>query len=108
MVNPGAFQKSRKDFLLAQKVTYAQAVAGGFMRDCVADIQRRYFKRYPIDYPHEQEPTPEMILGVNDDAPDPEYPVPDSTIMAEDEYKLAEEAFQKRRKAVGYRKEVCT
>jgi hypothetical protein len=48
----------------------------------------RYFKHYPIDYPHEQEPMPEMTLGVNDDAPDPEYPVPDPTIMAEDEYKV--------------------
>ena len=103
MVNPGAFQNSRKDFLVAQKPAYAQAVAGGFMRDCVADIQRRYFKRYPIDYPHEQEPTSEMTSGVNDDAPDPEPPMPDPTA---DEYELAEEAFQKRCTAVGYRKEV--
>jgi hypothetical protein len=106
MVNPGAFQKSRKDFLLAQNAAYAQAVAGGFMRDCVADIQRRYFKRFPIDYPHEHEPTSEMTSGVNDDAPEPELPVLDPTLMAEDEFELAEEAFKKRRTAVAYRKEV--
>jgi len=95
MVNPGAFQKSHKDFLLTQKVAYVQGVAGGFMHNCVTDIQCHYFKCYPIDYPHEQELMPKMTLGVNDDIPDPEHPMPDSTIMAEDEYKLAEEAFQK-------------
>lgn len=106
-MNPGAFQISCKDFLLAQKAAYAQAVAGRFMRDCIADIQCRYFKCYPIDYPHEQEPTSDMMLGVNDDAAEPEPPMPDPTIMTEDEYKLAEEAFEKRCLAVRYWKEVC-
>ena len=55
MVNPGAFQNSHKEFLVVQKPAYAQAGAGGFMHDCIADIQRCYFKCYPIDYPHEQE-----------------------------------------------------
>jgi hypothetical protein len=95
MVNLGTFQKSRKDFLLEQKAAYAQVVAGGFMHNCVANIQRRYFKCYPIDYPHEQEPTSKMTLGVNDDAPEPEPSVSDPTILDEDEYKLVEEAFQK-------------
>ena len=104
MVNPGAFQNSCKDFLVAQKPAYVQAVAGEFMRDCVTDIQRHYFKCYLIDYPHEQEPTSKMTSGVNDDAPDPEPPMPDPTA---DDYELAEEAFQKRHMADGYRKEVC-
>ncbi|KIJ89735.1 hypothetical protein K443DRAFT_15828 [Laccaria amethystina LaAM-08-1] len=46
-----------------------------------------------------------MTSGVNDDAPEPELPVLDPTLMAEDEFELAEEAFKKRRTAVAYRKE---
>jgi hypothetical protein len=107
MVNPGAFQKYHKEFLLMQKAVYAQAVAGGFMHDCVADIQCHYFKCYPIDYPHNQEPISKMTLGVNDDAPEPEHPMLDSTIMSEDEYKLVEEVFQKRCVVVRNQKEVC-
>jgi hypothetical protein len=95
MVNPGIFPKSCKDFLLAEKAAYMHAITGGFLCNCIVDIQCRYFKHYPIDYPHEQEPMPKMTLGVNDDTPDPEYPMPDPTIMAEDEYKVMEEAFQK-------------
>ncbi|KAF8239848.1 hypothetical protein L208DRAFT_1057872, partial [Tricholoma matsutake] len=72
MVNPGAFQKSCKVFLLTEKAAYAQAIAGGFMHDCIADIQCCYFKCFSIGYAHEQEPTPKMILGVNDNAPKPE------------------------------------
>jgi len=44
MVNPGAFQGTRLTFLVDQQPAYAATVAGNYVSDCVADIQRRYFK----------------------------------------------------------------
>jgi hypothetical protein len=72
MVNPGAFSGTRKNFLEAQSDVYAIAVAENHVADTVADIQRRYFKRYPLTLPHDQEPTAEWLATVDDDAPDPE------------------------------------
>ena len=46
MVNPGVFHGLRKDFLAGEKVTYTDAIAGGYEKDAVADIQRRFFKRF--------------------------------------------------------------
>ncbi|KAF9551577.1 hypothetical protein CPC08DRAFT_647562 [Agrocybe pediades] len=63
MVNPGTFKGSRKEFLLAQKQAYSDAVKQGTVADVVADIQRQYFKRYPIELPHEQEPSPEAFTS---------------------------------------------
>ncbi|KAF9548608.1 hypothetical protein CPC08DRAFT_593621, partial [Agrocybe pediades] len=74
MVNPGAFQGSRREFLLSQKPYYSNAVVEGYAADAIAVIQRRYFKRYPIDLPHEEEPSPETLAIVDDDAPEHEQP----------------------------------
>lgn len=72
MVNPGSFSGRRKAFLDAQKETYAAAVAAGHINDTVADIQRRYFKRFPVTLLHSEEPSEEYLAAVDDDAPDPE------------------------------------
>lgn len=72
MVNPGSFQGSRKEFLLSQKAAYSAGVAGGYATDALALIQHHYFKRYPIDLPHEQEPDAEALASIDYDAPDVE------------------------------------
>ena len=93
MVNPGAFRGSRYEFLREQKPTYAAAVADNCAADCLVEIQRRYFKRYPIDLEHNKEPSREHLDAVNDNAPDPEKPCPDPDAMSEEDYQLAMEAF---------------
>jgi hypothetical protein len=107
MVNPGSFFGSHKDFLLTEKPTYAQAVTGGHTHDGITDIQWPYFKCFPVDYPHDQEPTPEMVAGVDNNTPESEYVVPDPEVMGEDEYETAQKTFQERCKAVAFWKEVC-
>jgi hypothetical protein len=77
MVHPGAFLGSRKDFLTGEKSNFRAAVLGGFAKDTIADIQRRYFKRFPIDLPHSEEPSAEYLASINDSEPDPEPSVPE-------------------------------
>lgn len=76
MPNPGSFPGSRGEFLKEQRERYAQAVVDGNINDVVTEIQRRYFKRYPINLPHEEEPSQEWLSQVDDDAPDPEITPP--------------------------------
>ncbi len=77
MVNPGTFIGLRKEFLDSQKDIYAAAVKGNHVADTVADIQRRYFKRFPVTLSHTVEPTKESLAAVDDDAPDDEMKPPD-------------------------------
>ena len=72
MVNPGAFQGSQKEFLLSQKPAYKVGVLGGYTADALSQIQCKYFKRYPIDLPHQEEPSVEWLAAVDDDTPDVE------------------------------------
>ena len=72
MVNPGAFQGSQKEFLLSQKPAYKVGVLGGYAADALSQIQCKYFKRYPIDLPHQEEPSVEWLAAVDDDTPDVE------------------------------------
>lgn len=76
MPNPGNYRGSRGDFLKAQREIYTQAVKDGNINDVVTDIQRRYFKRYPITLPHKEEPSQEWLDQVDDDAPDAEIAAP--------------------------------
>lgn len=77
MVNPGTFIGLRKEYLDSQKDVYAAAVKGKHVADTVADIQRRYFKRFPITLSHSVEPSKESLDAVDDDAPDPELKPPE-------------------------------
>jgi len=106
MVNPGAFHGSRKEFLLGERPAYSIAVEGGYAADALALIQRRYFKRYPIDLPHTVEPSSEFSAQVDDDAPDVEIPEPDQHSMTEEEFRTALDRLVERRKLVAYRKAV--
>lgn len=106
MVNPGAFQGSRKEFLISKKSEYREAVKGGYAADALASIQRQYLKRYPIDFPHDQEPAPEVLDAVNDDSPEQDFEAPDSSTMSKEEYTLALENLEQRRKLLLFRKAV--
>ena len=100
MVNPGAFQGSRKEFLLGERSSYSAAVDGGYAADALALIQRRYFKRYPVELPHTVEPSPDFLAAVDDDAPDDDIPMPDQDQMTEEEYQAAIDQLTERQKLV--------
>ena len=44
----------------------------GVTADVPATIQRQYFKRYLVDFPHDEEPAAEVLAAVDDDLPDQE------------------------------------
>ena len=106
MVNPGAFVGSRFEFLKGEKQAYADAVAQGYVRDALATISRRYFKRYPIDLPHGEEPTEEYLVSVDDDAVCPEDLPLDQNDMAEDAYLAEKCRREKVAELVDYRQGV--
>lgn len=106
MPPPGAFQGSRKKFLEEAKEAYAAAVEGGYVRDEIAQLWRRYFKRFPIDLPHDEEPSPEHLDAVNDDAPDEEVLPPDPETLSPDDYQTKLDAYEWRRRLIVFRKAV--
>jgi len=106
MVNPGAFQGSRKEFLLGERPSYSAGVAGGYAADALALIQRRYFKRYPLDLPHTSEPSAEFLAAVDDDAADVDITEPDQDRMSDEEYEAAINRLAERQKLFSYRKAV--
>ena len=106
MVNPGSFKGSRKEFLLAQADLFADAVIHSHVLDTIADIQRRYFKRYPPSLPHDEEPTSEWLAAVDDNAPDHEILPPCRDEMDEMEYNQALARYTEMLSIIQYRKDV--
>lgn len=105
MVNPGAFLGSRFDFLIGEKAVYAAAVKEGYAADMLARIQAKYFWCYPVDLPHNEEPTQDFLAAVNDNTPDPELPVighdlSDDGLQQELARRAERRATIKKRKAV--------
>lgn len=107
MVNPGAFRGVRYAFLVEQKPLYANAVTGGHVADCLSDIQRRYFKRFPVDSPHDVDPPVAFLESVRDDEADPEPTAPDEDSMLPQEYRAAVKEFRSRQALIAARKDVC-
>ena len=106
MPNRGAFLGSRLDFMRAQNSLYAAAVVANTKDECVADIQRRYFKHYPIDLEHNVEPTLEFLDSVDDDEADPEVVAPDPDLLSPEEFKEAMDVFAVRQEQLVFRKKV--
>lgn len=46
MPHPGAFKGLRKEFLMNEKQTYA---VGVYAANALANIQRRFFKHFPLE-----------------------------------------------------------
>ena len=106
MVNPGAFRGSRKEFLMGKKAAYSAGMAGGYGVDALTLIQRRYFKRYPVDLPHHEEPTAEHLAAVDDDAPEPEPEEPNPETMTNEECEAATKKLDRRQTILKFRKAV--
>jgi len=73
----------------------------------LAIIQRRYFKRFPVDL-DDVEPSAESLKAVNDDDPDPERVAPDRDTLNDEEYAATLEEVEQRRRVFSYRKAVRT
>jgi hypothetical protein len=106
MVNPGAFQGMCRTFLIEQKPLFSAAVSGNYAADCLADIQCRYFKCYPVDLDHDTEPSPEHLSAVDDNVADPEPQITDPDSIPEDEYLQIKNDFDARRKIIEFQREV--
>lgn len=106
MVNPGAFQGMRHVFLQSQKSAYAHAVLQDMAADRIADIQRMFFKRFPLDLDESEEPSDETMAAVDDDAPDPEPLAPNEDLLSPEAFVLAVKAFQARTDLVTFRRAV--
>ena len=94
--------------MLGEKLAYSEGVKGGFAADALAIIQRRYFKRFPIDLDHDHEPSTESLEAVDDDEPDPDRAEPDRETMNDEEYAAALEEVEERRRSLIYRKAVSS
>lgn len=106
MVNPGTFRGTRKAFLAGELPLYAAAVDGGYAGDGVALITRRYFKRYPVELPLDEEPSPEHLATVDDEAIEPDEPPLDHTELSLDEFIQQGIAREKRAALIDYRQAV--
>ena len=109
MVNPGTFQGSWKEFLLGERASYSAGVARGYAADALAliqVIQRRYFKRYPLDLPHTIEPSAEFLAAIDDDATEVDVTEPDQDHMSNEEYAEAINRLAECQKLFSYRKAV--
>lgn len=106
MVNPGAFQGARRAFLLTQKSEYATAVVMNMHASCIADIQRRFFKRFPLGMDEADEPSEDFLAAVDDDVADPEPPAPDEDILLAEEYAEAVREFETRSELLIFRRKV--
>lgn len=106
MVNPGIFHGGRLAFLMAEKERYCRAVDSDSKRDELANIQRRFFKRFPVELPLTEEPSPEHLASVDDDAPDPEILEPDRERLSPEEYEKEMAKLEDRKELLKKRKGV--
>jgi len=89
MVHPRAFKGLCKDFLMGEKADFAAAIEEGYTRDALTHIQRRFFKRFPLDLAEGVEPSPEHLATLDDDKPDDEPEEPDKQVMMAERYNEA-------------------
>jgi len=89
-----------------EKAAYAAGVLGGYAGDALINIQRRYFRRFPVDLPHDQEPTVEFLASVNDNAPDHEESAVNFDNLTTEVLELTMARAKERRKLVDFRKAV--
>ncbi|PBK59165.1 hypothetical protein ARMSODRAFT_1027662 [Armillaria solidipes] len=105
MVNPGAFKGSRREFLMQEVEGYIKAVEEGRAAEFIADVVRRYLKRYPLSLEHNVEPSQEHLAAVDDHAPDPEVVMPNEDELTFEEYEKVQLKFIEDQKDLKFRSE---
>lgn len=89
------FSDKHRAFLESKKAEFAAAVENKHISETLAVIFRQFFKRFPIDLDDDQEPSDEMLAGVDDSAADPDIEEP-SESLGPDEYAAAVDASKAR------------
>jgi len=74
----------------------------------VPTSERRYFKRFLITMPDDQEPDSEALASVDDSEPDVEFAAPEEHQMSPEDYIVALKEFAKRQKDITFKKGVST
>jgi len=106
MVNPGVFIGSRFAFFVGEKADYKAGVEGGYAADALSKIQSRYFRRYPVELPLDEEPSDEFTNAVDDDKADIEQEWPDPEKLTTEEYEAELERLKKHADLLAVRKGV--
>lgn len=106
MLARAAFSGLRLQFMEEQLEGYATAVVESRDNDFVLDVQRRYFKRFPLSLSHDVEPSQESLDSVNDNTSDPELQEPNQKDMSDEEYKDAKSIFDHNCALLHFRKDV--
>ncbi|PPQ86393.1 hypothetical protein CVT25_003472 [Psilocybe cyanescens] len=96
MPNPGNFHGSQLKFLLGKKPAYELTAATRPGAEAILNIQRQYFKRYPIELLLNVELTAEFLANVDDDAADVDIQEPDIDKLMPEEYQEAVERMKAR------------
>lgn len=99
------FKGSRRDYLTTQRPAYEQAVADGTVNDFLDIVYGRYARRYPIELEMTDEPSPEFLAAVDDEAPDPERE-PLSDDLSDDERAVEEKKIKERQALIQKRRKV--
>ncbi|PPQ76153.1 hypothetical protein CVT24_006578 [Panaeolus cyanescens] len=98
-MHPGNFSAARKAFLLTQRPAYDAAFEIGDAKNAIANIFRRYCKRFPLSMPDDQDPSQDELEMVDDeDANDSIENVDISTLAEEEQAKAQEERAEQARK----------
>lgn len=71
-MHPGFFSVARKAFLETQRALYNAAYEIGDAKNCIANVFRRYCKRFPRTLPEDVDPSQEELEAVRDDEADEE------------------------------------
>ncbi|KAH9480166.1 hypothetical protein JR316_0006764 [Psilocybe cubensis] len=100
----GAYHGARLEFLLSQKPAFQKATSEKNKAEVLADIQRRFFKRFPLEKPDTWEPTAEELDAVDDDAPDEEPEEPNKDLMSLEDYEKAVEKRKERQALLASRR----
>lgn len=66
------FKTARFEFLTSQLPDYSAAVANGTVGEFVDLVYAQYARRFPIELPLSEDPSPEELAAVDNNAPVPE------------------------------------
>ena len=96
-----------KEFPLEEKESYSTAIKEDYKKDALMNIQCRYFKQFPINLPHNVEPSNEYLASVNNDMADSEPAEPNKDKLSADEYEKELAKLEEQEKPIIYWQGIC-
>lgn len=100
------FKGARLEFLTQQIPAYEKAVAEGTTKEFLDVVYARYARRFPIELPLTEEPSPDFLAAVDDNAPEPEPEVPTEELSPE-ELEIVLQEMNNRQDDIQKRRKVC-